>query len=265
MTTMNPSDISILIVEPSDIQRRIITDNLKKQGVTKLLEAETITDALTIIEAHPDSLMISAMDFDEGTGLDLSKKIKADNRIADTSFILVSNEYKRETLEEFKQSGVTALLPNPFTHENIALAINTTVGLLSANELDLEYFDVHPIRVLLVDDSRSARHRIKRVLNNLGLMKVIEATDNQEAIKLMGHTMFHLIVTNDNTSEVDNRALTHYVRQKSQQSNIPILMVSIEKNDIHLVNIEQDGVNAFCVQPFKPKLVKQILYKLLGH
>lgn len=263
MTTMNPSDVSILVVEPSDTQRKIITKELRKQGVTELSEAKTITDALNVIEKHPHDLITSAMYFDDGTGLDLLKKIRSNDKIADTSFMLVSSEHKRENLEEFKQSGVIALLPKPFTHEHLASAINTTIDLLSGDELDLEYFDVHEIRVLLVDDSRLARNHIKRVLNNLGLMKVTEAVDGQEAINLMDENMFDLVVTDYNMPEVDGRELTRYIREQSQQSHIPVLMVTSEKNDTHLANIEQDGVNALCDKPFEPQLVKQLLYKLL--
>lgn len=265
MITMNPNDVSILVVEPSDTQRKIITKELKKQGITELAEAKNVKEALNIIERNPYDLVTSAMYFEDGTALELLKKIRANEKITDTAFMLVSSENKRQSLEEFKQSGVIALLPKPFTHDHLASAINTTIDLLSADELELEYFDVHEIRVLLVDDSRLARNHIKRVLNNLGLNKITEAVDGQQAINLLQDNMFDLIVTDYNMPDVDGRELTRYVREQSQQSHLPILMVTSESNDTHLANIEQDGVNALCDKPFEPQLVKQILYKLLEH
>ena len=96
-------------------------------------------------------------------------------------------------------------------------------------------------------------------------MKVTEAVDGQQAINLLQDNMFDLIVTDYNMPEVDGRELTRYVREQSQQSHLPILMVTSESNDTHLANIEQDGVNALCDKPFEPQLVKQILFKLLEH
>lgn len=174
MTSMNPNELSILVVEPSDTQRKIITQQLKKHGITEVSQAKTIAEALAIIERHSHDLIASAMYFEDGTALELLRKIRANDKISETSFMLVTSENKRDNLEEFKQSGIIALLPKPFTHEHLAAAINTTIDLLSVDELELEYFDVHEIRVLLVDDSRLARNHIRRVLNNLGLMKVIE-------------------------------------------------------------------------------------------
>jgi len=265
MRSIDPNELSILVVEPSDTQRKIITQQLKKQGVVEVSQAKNVAEALAIIERHAHDLITSAMYFDDGTALELLRKVRSNEKIADTSFMLVTSEYKRANLEEFKQSGVIALLPKPFTHDHLAAAINTTIDLLSLNELELEHFDVHQIRVLLVDDSRLARNHIKRVLNNLGLMKVIEAVDGRQAINLLRDNMFDLVVTDFNMPDVDGRELTRYIREQSQQSHLPILMVTSESKDTHLANIEQDGVNALCDKPFEPQLIKQLLFKLLEH
>ena len=77
--------------------------------------------------------------------------------------------------------------------------------------------------------------------------------------------MFDLVVTDFNMPEVDGRELTRYIREQSQQSHLPILMVTSESQAAHLANIEKDGVNALCDKPFEPKFVKEILYRLLEH
>lgn len=263
MTTIQPDEISILLIEPSDTQSKIIISQLKKQGIADITLAKSLTEAREIISRQHYDLIASSMYFKDGTALDLLKEIKHSERNRDTAFMLVTSECKRESLEEFKQSGVVALLPKPFTPAHLHAAINNTIDLLTADEMELEYFDVHEIRVLLVDDSKLARNHIRRVLNNLGLLKVTEAVDGQEAIELIKNDMFDLIVTDYNMPEVDGRGLTKFVREQSQQSHIPILMVTSESNDAHLANIEQDGVNALCDKPFEPALVKQILFRLL--
>ncbi|OKY27215.1 MULTISPECIES: response regulator [Thalassotalea] len=265
MTNIQPSELSILLVEPSDTQSKIIINRLKQQNITEITLAKTFDDALQQITRYHFDLIASAMYFDKGTALDLLSHVKTSDKCQDSAFMLVSSEYKRESLEEFKQSGVVAILPKPFTPENLHAAINNTIDLISPDEMELDYFDVHEIRVLLVDDSMLARNHIKRVLNNLGLLKVTEAKDGSEAIEILNENMFDLIVTDFNMPEVDGRQLTKYVREQSQQSHIPILMVTSESKDTHLANIEQDGVNALCDKPFEPKFVKQILYTLLEH
>jgi len=260
---MNPSELSLLVAEPSDLQRKIIIKELKQQGVTQVSEAKSVNEAYTSVEKHHRDLITSAMYYKDGTALELLHKVRQNPDIADTPFMLVTSEHRRETLEEFKQSGVIALLPKPFTPDHLATAINTTIDLLSTDELELEYFDVHEVRVLLVDDSKLARNHIKRVLNNLGLSKVSEAADGNEAIALLKSNMFDLVVTDYNMPEVDGRELTRYIRNESEQSHLPILMVTSESNDTHLANILTEGVTAMCDKPFEPQNVKKILYKIL--
>lgn len=260
---MNPNELSLLVVEPSDIQRRIIINELKQQGITQVSEAKNIAQAFESAQKHPRDLITSAMYFDDGDAIELLTKIRNTPSIADTPFMLVTSEHKRESLEEFKQSGVIALLTKPFTTNHLTTAINTTIDLLSTDELELAYFDVHEVRVLLVDDSRLARNHIKRVLNNLGLLKITEACNGNEAIELLKENMFDLVVTDYNMPEVNGKELTQFIRNDDKQSHIPILMVTSESNDTHLENILTEGVTAICDKPFEPDNVKKILYKIL--
>ena len=265
MTSLQPNELSILLIEPSDTQRKIMLKQLAQHDITEVTAANNITSANKILNRHQFDLIISSLYLEDGTALALLKQIRADEIHAETAFMLVSSENKRENLEEFKQSGVVAILPKPFTTEHLHSAINNTLDLLTSDDIELEYFDVHQIRVLLVDDSALARKFIKRVLNNLGLLKVTEACDGSEAISLLADNMFDLVVTDYNMPEVDGRQLTRFIREQSQQSHLPILMVTSESNDTHLANIETDGVNALCDKPFEPEYVKQVLYRLLEH
>ena len=74
MTHITPADLSILLVEPSDTQQKIIVGKLAKEGINQVVTAKSITEAFDMIERHPPDLVASAMYFDDGTALDLLKK-----------------------------------------------------------------------------------------------------------------------------------------------------------------------------------------------
>ncbi|MCH4292858.1 MULTISPECIES: response regulator [Shewanella] len=263
MHQLSPSELSILLVEPSDTQRKIIINRLRDEGILNIETAPGLEEARELIRAHKPDLIASAMHFADGDALALLTFIKAEPGCQDIQFMLVSSECRREQLEIFRQSGVVAILPKPFYKEHLGKALNATIDLLSHDELDLSHFDVQDLRVLVVDDSRMARNVIRRTLTNLGMRQITEACDGSEAIALMREQMFDLVVTDYNMPSVDGLALTQFIRTESQQSHIPILMVSSEANDAHLSNVSQAGVNALCDKPFEPQLVKQILYQLL--
>lgn len=263
MSHLSPSELSILLVEPSETQRRIIIQRLQQEGIVSIQTAANIADSKNVITRHKPDLIVSAMHFDDGTANDLLSYLRKNSDCKDIQFMLVSSECRREQLEIFRQSGVVAILPKPFNADHLGKALNATIDLLSHDELDLSHFDVHDVRVLVVDDSRMARNVIKRTIGNLGIKLITEAEDGAQAIELMRHNMFDLVITDYNMPSVDGLALTQFIRNESQQSHIPILMVSSEANDTHLSNVSQAGVNALCDKPFEPKLVKQLLYQLL--
>lgn len=262
MSELTPADLSILLVEPSSTQQKIIENLLNSEGVTNIDFADSIENATAKIKRSAPDLVASAMHFTDGTALDLVKQLKNDPMTEDVPFMLVSSEHRKEQLEEFRQSGVVAILPKPFNHAHLVKAINSTLDLLADSELDLEYFDVKSIRVLVVDDSKMARNFVSRVLRSLGIERLTEASDGSEAIEIIKENTFDLVVTDYNMPEVNGKELTEYIRNESEQSHIPVLMVSSESNEAHLSNIEQSGVNAMCDKPFEPENVKRILYRL---
>ena len=263
MHHLAPADLSILLVEPSTMQSKVIAKSLAQESITNISTVGSVDEALAWLDNELPDLVISALHFDDGTGLSLVKAMRNHSEWEGIPFMLVSSETRKEQLEEFKQSGVVAILPKPFTNEHLGRAINATIDLLSPAEMDLDYFDVHELRVLVVDDSTLARNHIKRVLSNLGIQKMTEAKDGQQAIEHLQEAMFDLVVTDYNMPQVNGMELTQFIRTQSVQTHIPVLMVTSEANEAHLSNIEQSGVNAMCDKPFEPEVVKRLLYSLL--
>ncbi|MBZ9613289.1 response regulator [Rheinheimera maricola] len=262
---LSPANLHILLVEPSEVQRKIIRKKLAEEQVTQVEEADSLASAINKIQQHKPDAIACALHFADGTAEQLLIQLKADPSTAEIPFLLVSSETRKAQLEAFKQSGVVAILPKPFDAMQLGRALNAAVDLLSPAELELTLFDVHDVRVLVVDDSRLARNHIRRVLSNLGMQSIVEAEDGKQAISQLQQQMFDLVVTDYNMPEVNGRELTEYIREHSTLSHIPVLMVTSEANDTHLANIAQSGVNAMCDKPFEPDAVKQLLYRLLDH
>ena len=263
MAVLVPSELSILLVEPSKTQQKIIANYLKKEDIHNIEVASNIEQALSWIATHNPDLIASAMHFSDGSALDFVKQLKKEPKTQDTPFMLVSSEHRKEQLEVYRQSGVVAILPKPFSPVDLGRAVNATIDLLTPSELELEYFDVHDVRVLVVDDSLLARNYIVRVLKSLGVSRITQAVDGADAIDRLNDGNFDLVVTDYNMPDVNGAELTDYIRKQSDQSHIPVLMVSSEASEPHLANIEQSGVNALCDKPFEPENVRKILYRLL--
>ena len=258
-------DLHVLLIEPSDTQKKIILKHLEANLVTSVSTVSTIAEAQEYLAKDLPDLVISALHLSDGSSIDLVKFIKADERLAPISYMLISSETRLEKLEEFKQAGVVAILPKPFDEVHLKRALKATLQMINHHEVELDSFDVVDVRVLVVDDSMMARNHIVRVLQGMGLAKIKQAVNGSQALTMIKDEAFDLVVTDYNMPEMDGRELSEFIRFNPETAHIPIIMVTSESQDSpHMSNIQQTGVNALCDKPFEPAEVKHMLQALLA-
>ncbi|PCI21444.1 MAG: two-component system response regulator [Piscirickettsiaceae bacterium] len=257
------NDLNILIVEPSHTQQRIIKRELNSLGINKVDAVSTAEQALEYIKTGAPDLLLSAYYLSDMTGSELLHTLREDETTHDICFILVSSVTDIRQLDTMRQAGVIAILPKPFSAKDLALALRTTLSHLNPHELELDESDIHDIQVLLVDDSALARKHITRTLKSMGIENISEAENGLQAIKLLEAQLFDLVVTDFNMPEMDGRELSSFIREKSSQQSIPIIMVTSEQNSSRLAAVQQAGVSAICDKPFEPESVRQLIANLV--
>jgi two-component system chemotaxis response regulator CheY len=262
----NIRDLTVFVVEPSSAQSHFIELQLKKLEVKFTTIYKDGTSALQAMKESPPDLIISAMHLPDMTGGELVGRMRKNEWTSQIAFILVSSESSPKYLEPVRQSGSCAILGKPFTIEQLKKALATSMDYLKPNSGGLAVsstIDLESIKVLMVDDSRSARAFMRRVLGNLGIQHFTEAENGKQAVEFIQQHYFDLVVTDYNMPEMDGRELTEFIRTQSWQSTVPILMVSSESNESRLSAVAQAGVSGVCDKPFEPAVVKELLEKML--
>lgn len=143
------ANLSILLVEPSEVQQKLIKKSLAQCGVTQIETASTQENALAALSKYHPDLVISSMYFSDGTADSLLQAIRSNSNTEQQAFMLVSSERNKRHLEQLRQSGVLAILPKPFNADEITRALKATLDIISEQEVELEHFDVTLLRVLV--------------------------------------------------------------------------------------------------------------------
>jgi len=263
MHSFSVSELSILLVEPSSVQLKIIMRELHQAGITKIDNVHSGDEAIAMLQKYPPDLVISAMYLPDMTATELLSAIRGLETLDNTHFMLISSESKTEALEPLRQSGVVAILPKPFDHANLRRAIRTTLDYIDPAEITLQNYDVDQLDVLLVDDSMVSRNQLSRVLNNMGITQIHPAENGIEAIEKLKQQNFDLVVTDLNMPEMDGQALVEHIRTQMGNTFVPILVVTSEQNQARLGQVEQAGVSAILDKPFEPNAIRDILYRVL--
>jgi len=258
------SDLVILVVEPSKVQARIIKDHFHDAQVDNVLLANTGAQAQEALSNNPPDLVVSSLYLPDMTGTELVLSMRNNEQLERIPFMLISSETSFEQLDPIRQAGVVAILPKPFSLDDLKRALYNALDFINPGSIASDALDFNELHVLIVDDSGMARKHIRRVLSKMGINSFVEAINGKEAIPVIENNFFDLIVTDYNMPEMDGEELTRYIREKSSQSSIPILMVTSENDDNRLAAVQQSGVSGICDKPFEPDTVKAYLKNIMA-
>ena len=119
-------------------------------------------------------------------------------------------------------------------------------------------------KALVVDDSRTIRTIIKRILIDLGF-QVCEAGNGVEALKVMEaeKNQIDLVLADWNMPEMNGLELVKQLRQNPEYSSLKVIMVTTETEMDHMVSALNAGANEYVMKPFTKNILKEKL-KLVG-
>jgi two-component system, chemotaxis family, chemotaxis protein CheY len=257
------STLQVYLVEPSHTQQLIIGQHLTDAGIQEIKYLATGTEALDELKNQTPDLIISSMYLPDMTGVDLVHEIRNDGLSYEMAFLLISSETSIRYLEPIRQAGAIAILPKPFTQNELLTALNATIDYLFPEKANFEHLDIADLNVLLVDDSAFSRKFIAKILSNIGIENIAMANDGLQALQLFHQRSFDLVVTDFNMPEMDGLELIKHIRSSEEHRNVPVMMVTSEQNQNRLAALEKAGVSALLDKPFEPANIKQLIIRLL--
>jgi two-component system chemotaxis response regulator CheY len=106
--------MNVLIVDDYKTMLRIIRNLLRQLGIENVDEATDGGTALAKLHESDYGLVISDLNMQPMTGLQLLKEVRADQKLKQIPFIMVTAESKTENVVAAKEAGVTNYIVKPF-------------------------------------------------------------------------------------------------------------------------------------------------------
>ena len=107
--------MKILIVDDFSTMRRIIKNLLRDLGFNNTVEADDGLTAWPILEQGGIDFLVTDWNMPGMQGIDLLKKVRADEKLGSMPILMVTAETKREQIIEAAQAGVNGYIVKPFT------------------------------------------------------------------------------------------------------------------------------------------------------
>ncbi|MBX6423598.1 chemotaxis response regulator CheY [Thermosulfurimonas sp. F29] len=121
-------NMRILVVDDFATMRKIIKNILSQLGFKNIIEADDGTTAWEILQKEPVDLIISDWNMPKMSGLELLKKVRADEKLKDTPFLMVTAEAQKENIIEAAKYKVSQYIVKPFTPETLKEKLEKIFG-----------------------------------------------------------------------------------------------------------------------------------------
>jgi CheY-like chemotaxis protein len=114
--------------------------------------------------------------------------------------------------------------------------------------------EIAHLSILLVEDIRATRLIVRTILRAYGIHDVVEASDGQEALAILGRRHIDVVITDLCMEPMDGVEFTRHLRTRSNGLNpyVPILMISAYTDVARIKDAIAAGVNEFLAKPITP-------------
>jgi two-component system chemotaxis response regulator CheY len=105
------------------------------------------------------------------------------------------------------------------------------------------------MRILVVDDQSTMRRIIVRMLNRLGHMDCLEASNGREALELLETAPVDVVITDWRMPGMDGLQLLQALRAKDATKRLPVLFITSNAEEDHVLAAIGAGAASYLVKP----------------
>ncbi len=110
-----PAMARVLVVEDSEVMRRLVRATLSVIGNFEVSEARDGAAALADINRRPPDLVISDLSMRPMDGITFTRRVRAGRDSPDVPIIIITGHTDPETLTNARAAGVTEVVAKPLT------------------------------------------------------------------------------------------------------------------------------------------------------
>jgi class 3 adenylate cyclase/ActR/RegA family two-component response regulator len=122
---------------------------------------------------------------------------------------------------------------------------------------------IHLMNVLVVDDSRTLRMLLIRELNAIGIVKITEAVNGQDAMDKIQAEQFDLMLIDMEMPELDGLEVLKLVKADALLRYLPVIVISGADQFDKTVECIQIGAEDYLPKPFNPVLLRARVFSSL--
>jgi CheY-like chemotaxis protein len=118
-----------LVVDDFEPMRKVTSSQLRSMGASTIMTAGDGAEALRLMKNKRVDIVLSDWNMPVMSGLELLKKVRADEKLSHLPFIMITAEAERDRITEAINNGVSDLLVKPYTSDRLATRVERALAL----------------------------------------------------------------------------------------------------------------------------------------
>ena len=242
--------IKMLVADDSRTVQRFFKDVVETAPMPiELVTADTGLECMMLLEQGGIDLAFIDVHMPEMSGMEAVGRARFKGN--KTFITLMSSKADPRRLKVARQIRAYEYLVKPFSAADILTFLKTFQSISRRT------------KTLIVDDSRTIRQVIMRVLKrSVFNLAIEEASSGERALKLFADGNYDLVFLDYNMPGLDG--LNTLDRIRANDPNSKIIMISAEHNDVHVRDAMDHGALSFLHKPFFAVDVDRALHAAFG-
>lgn len=116
--------------------------------------------------------------------------------------------------------------------------------------------------VLIVDDMKTIRVKLKQICTQMGIATVYEAADGAQALEILKTMSVDLVLSDWNMPNMTGIELIQEVRKMEKFADLPVIFITAEDQKENILKSIMSGVTDYIVKPFPDAIVKQKIFSV---
>lgn len=119
-------------------------------------------------------------------------------------------------------------------------------------------------KIIVIDDIPSSRKTTRQALQRMGLTKVSEASDGQEAWDLLQEDDFGLVISELKVEKLNALELFTVMKSSEEHSSIPFVLMTGDSRPELIIKANEMGISGILVKPFSHQALTEVLIKIFN-
>ncbi len=117
--------------------------------------------------------------------------------------------------------------------------------------------------ILIVDDSTAMRSLLVATLESLGNIRIVQATNGFEALRILPREEVDLVLTDINMPDINGLELLSFLRNNQVYEALPVIVISTEGSHKDIEKAISLGANEYLVKPFQPEKLLELVKRFI--